>query len=198
MPPPRREPWAFERDSSSTGGRPFSRPFCLCRTIGIPSCHHPRKRMMTIFRGAGRRSTTATPEGTLQVANLHGQAGWVTAQASAARAKWPCLASAERLTKLSKRDHTHQTRSGAQDNSTGPDVRYLPKWRSNEFGERHPADPGSRGCSRSMRRRFPPWSNARLPHLGAADAERDVRGFALKFYTEEGNWDLVGNNSQKS
>ena len=29
---------------------------------------------------------------------------------------------------------------------------------------------------------------------GAADAERDIRGFALKFYTEEGNWDLVGNN----
>src|SRR4030088_1724168 len=31
--------------------------------------------------------------------------------------------------------------------------------------------------------------------LGAADAERDVRGFALKFYTKEGNWDLVGNNT---
>jgi catalase len=31
--------------------------------------------------------------------------------------------------------------------------------------------------------------------VGAADAERDVRGFALKFYTEEGNWDLVGNNT---
>jgi catalase len=31
--------------------------------------------------------------------------------------------------------------------------------------------------------------------LGAADAQRDVRGFALKFYTEEGNWDLVGNNT---
>jgi catalase len=31
--------------------------------------------------------------------------------------------------------------------------------------------------------------------LGAADAERDVRGFALKFYTEDGNWDLVGNNT---
>ena len=30
---------------------------------------------------------------------------------------------------------------------------------------------------------------------GAADAERDVRGFALKFYTPEGNWDLVGNNT---
>jgi catalase len=29
----------------------------------------------------------------------------------------------------------------------------------------------------------------------AADAERDVRGFALKFYTEEGNWDMVGNNT---
>ena len=28
---------------------------------------------------------------------------------------------------------------------------------------------------------------------GAADAERDIRGFALKFYTEEGNWDMVGN-----
>ncbi len=30
---------------------------------------------------------------------------------------------------------------------------------------------------------------------GAADAERDVRGFSLKFYTQEGNWDLVGNNT---
>ena len=31
--------------------------------------------------------------------------------------------------------------------------------------------------------------------MGAADAERDVRGFALKFYTDEGNWDIVGNNT---
>lgn len=31
--------------------------------------------------------------------------------------------------------------------------------------------------------------------LGAADAERDVHGFALKFYTSEGNWDMVGNNT---
>jgi len=31
--------------------------------------------------------------------------------------------------------------------------------------------------------------------LGAADAERDVRGFSMKFYTDEGNWDLVGNNT---
>jgi len=30
---------------------------------------------------------------------------------------------------------------------------------------------------------------------GAADAERDIRGTALKFYTEEGNWDIVGNNT---
>ncbi|MEG0418577.1 catalase [Gordonibacter sp.] len=30
---------------------------------------------------------------------------------------------------------------------------------------------------------------------GAADAERDIRGFAMKFYTSEGNWDLVGNNT---
>ncbi|GAX38319.1 catalase [Nodularia sp. NIES-3585] len=30
---------------------------------------------------------------------------------------------------------------------------------------------------------------------GAADAERDVRGFAVKFYTEQGNWDMVGNNT---
>jgi len=29
----------------------------------------------------------------------------------------------------------------------------------------------------------------------AADAERDIRGFAVKLYTEEGNWDLVGNNT---
>lgn len=30
---------------------------------------------------------------------------------------------------------------------------------------------------------------------GAADAERDIRGFAVKFYTEDGIWDLVGNNT---
>ncbi|GGG21086.1 catalase [Pontibacter amylolyticus] len=30
---------------------------------------------------------------------------------------------------------------------------------------------------------------------GSADSERDPRGFAVKFYTEEGNWDLVGNNT---
>lgn len=31
--------------------------------------------------------------------------------------------------------------------------------------------------------------------LGSADTARDPRGFACKFYTEEGNWDLVGNNT---
>lgn len=30
---------------------------------------------------------------------------------------------------------------------------------------------------------------------GSADTVRDVRGFAIRFYTEEGNWDLVGNNT---
>jgi catalase len=30
---------------------------------------------------------------------------------------------------------------------------------------------------------------------GAADAERDIRGFAVKFYTDQGNWDVVGNNT---
>ena len=29
---------------------------------------------------------------------------------------------------------------------------------------------------------------------GSADTARDVRGFAVRFYTQEGNWDLVGNN----
>ena len=33
-----------------------------------------------------------------------------------------------------------------------------------------------------------------LGSRGSADTVRDVRGFALKLYTEEGNWDIVGNN----
>jgi catalase len=33
-----------------------------------------------------------------------------------------------------------------------------------------------------------------LGSRGSSDTVRDVRGFATKFYTEEGNWDLVGNN----
>lgn len=39
---------------------------------------------------------------------------------------------------------------------------------------------------------------ARFSHVagesGIADTARDIRGFAVKFYTEQGNWDLVGNN----
>ncbi len=31
-------------------------------------------------------------------------------------------------------------------------------------------------------------------NMGSSDLARDVRGFAVKFYTPEGNWDLVGNN----
>ena len=31
-------------------------------------------------------------------------------------------------------------------------------------------------------------------NMGSADTARDVRGFAVKFYTPEGNWDIVGNN----
>ncbi|MEC2159217.1 catalase [Virgibacillus halodenitrificans] len=30
---------------------------------------------------------------------------------------------------------------------------------------------------------------------GGADAERDIRGFSMRFYTDEGNWDIVGNNT---
>ena len=30
---------------------------------------------------------------------------------------------------------------------------------------------------------------------GSADTARDPRGFALKFYSEDGNWDIVGNNT---
>ena len=30
---------------------------------------------------------------------------------------------------------------------------------------------------------------------GSADTVRDARGYAVKFYTEDGNWDVVGNNS---
>ncbi|GGB02967.1 catalase [Allosediminivita pacifica] len=38
------------------------------------------------------------------------------------------------------------------------------------------------------------WSTV-AGEQGAADAERDVRGFSLKFFTEQGNWDMVGNNT---
>ncbi|MGR9105766.1 MAG: catalase [Gammaproteobacteria bacterium] len=37
--------------------------------------------------------------------------------------------------------------------------------------------------------------SALLGESGSGDNSRDIRGFALKFYTEEGNWDLVGNNT---
>src|ERR1700733_13022521 len=57
-----------------------------------------------------------------------------------------------------------------------------------------PADPcdGVRG-----RRQENPGVRAVLTVAGeggSTDTARDVRGFAVKFYTDEGNWDLVGNN----
>lgn len=46
------------------------------------------------------------------------------------------------------------------------------------------------------------WLRLPFSHLnllagesGSADTVRDPRGFAVKFYTEDGNWDLVGNNT---
>ena len=63
--------------------------------------------------------------------------------------------------------------------------------------QRHHADiPRPRSSPRSASRRevFLRFSTV-AGERGAADAERDVRGFALKFYTEEGNWDIVGNNT---
>jgi catalase len=41
---------------------------------------------------------------------------------------------------------------------------------------------------------FARWSPVAGEH-GSADSVRDPRGFAVKFYTEEGNWDLTGNNT---
>ena len=49
---------------------------------------------------------------------------------------------------------------------------------------------GSRACSTPVFVRFSTVAGSR----GSTDLARDVRGFAVKFYTEEGNFDLVGNN----
>jgi catalase len=55
-----------------------------------------------------------------------------------------------------------------------------------------------RGCSGAIGKRTETFVrfSAVAGERGAADAERDIRGFAVKFYTEAGNWDLVGNNTQ--
>ena len=60
----------------------------------------------------------------------------------------------------------------------------------------HPLHARRRSSRRSARRPTCSSASRRWPgERGAADAERDIRGFAMKFYTEEGNWDLVGNNT---
>ena len=46
----------------------------------------------------------------------------------------------------------------------------------------------------ASRRRCSSASRPSLGERGSTDTARDVRGFAVKFYTDEGNWDLVGNN----
>lgn len=64
---------------------------------------------------------------------------------------------------------------------TNPD---MPKWTKTKMFE-------SLGKKTETLLRFSTVAGSR----GAADTARDPRGFALKFYTEEGNWDLVGNNT---
>ncbi|KAK9327935.1 hypothetical protein V1520DRAFT_21227 [Lipomyces starkeyi] len=53
-------------------------------------------------------------------------------------------------------------------------------------------------CSSLIPRETPPCSfdspQSRQGSRGSADTVRDVRGFAVKFYMDEGNWDIVGNN----
>jgi catalase len=69
-------------------------------------------------------------------------------------------------------------------------VRHL--YRHQGHHEIHPGEIFSKvGKKTEMFARFSTVAGER----GAADAERDIRGFAMKFYTEEGNWDLVGNNT---
>ena len=48
-----------------------------------------------------------------------------------------------------------------------------------------------KGCSTEMLARFSTVAG----EAGSPDTWRDVRGFSLKFYTEQGNYDLVGNNT---
>ena len=54
--------------------------------------------------------------------------------------------------------------------------------------------PGRRSSPRSARRPICSCASPPSP-VSAADAERDIRGFSMRFYTEQGNWDLVGNNT---
>ena len=61
---------------------------------------------------------------------------------------------------------------------------------------RHRGTPGRSSSPRSASRPRPSCASPRWRATSAAaDAVRDPRGFALKFYTEEGNYDLVGNNT---
>ncbi len=64
---------------------------------------------------------------------------------------------------------------------------------TNDITQVHAREDLQRG--RQEDRRCSPRFTTVAGERGAADAERDIRGFALKFYTEEGNWDLVGNNT---
>jgi catalase len=77
----------------------------------------------------------------------------------------------------------------------------------------HAKGSGAHGHFVCTNREMPKWTSAKLfenvgkttplfirfstvgGEKGSADTERDPRGFAVKFYTEEGNWDMTGNNT---
>lgn len=73
-------------------------------------------------------------------------------------------------------------RAGAP-TATSPSPTTSPNGRGRRSSSRAPRPTSSSG--------FPPWPAS----AARRDAERDIRGVAVKFYTEEGNWDLVGNNT---
>ena len=62
---------------------------------------------------------------------------------------------------------------------------------SGAFGEYTKASFLQPGAKTRMMARFSTVAG----ELGSPDTWRDVRGFALKFYTDEGNFDMVGNNT---
>ena len=160
----------------------------------------PQRAAAAQARAAVARTVSPTGAEPRRRPDLMGQQGaFLTTSTGAAAARHRPLAARRaraarpscRTTTCARRSPTSTT-SGSPSGSSTPAVRARTASSSATAAPRSSRRPrSSRGTSRH---RCSCGSRPSLGSRGSADTVRDTRGFATKFYTEQGNFDLVGNN----
>ena len=144
----------------------------------------------TVLRGHGRRDASDGGRRRSGPDDAAGRAGRGRPELAARRR---ARADAARGLPFSRKDLPFRSRTHSGAGRACPRLRRA--WLSSRRPNRSPTSPAPTSSSATGEQTEPSCGSRRSPgNKGSADLARDVRGFAVKLYTKEGNWDIVGNN----